>query len=133
MSLHPSKRKRVVFLRGLGFAAFLILSSAAFPVWAVDVPFRFQVNNFVYEGVAKLENGHLTGNAAAGGGNLHLDGKIKGDEVSVEATGNFAPGLGMGSNLLATGSSHSAIGQVSLVMAASADKDYGVSLRCDLS
>jgi uncharacterized protein YgiM (DUF1202 family) len=99
----------------------------------VAAPFTFQANNLVYEGVAKIENGRLTGDASANGGNVHLEGDIKGGKLSVQATGNFAPGLGMGSNLLANGSISPAVGKVTFGMFTSAGRDYAASLRCRLN
>jgi Sel1 repeat len=126
-----TSHKRLISCLG-ALSGFLLAFTASAPVKAADVPFRFEANSRVYEGVAKFENGHLRGDASNGLGSVHLDGEVRDYELTVQATGNFLPGVGMGSNLMATGSIRPAVGKVSFVMPGSADKDYGVSLRCKI-
>ncbi len=114
------------------FASFLLAATTSFAAMAADVPFRFEANSVIFEGVAKLENNHLSGDASNGPGRVHLDGDFSNGELTVQATGNFAPGACMGSNLVARGSANPAVGKLSIAMPTSATKNYGPSLTCTL-
>ena len=117
---------------GVILGACTLLSAPAIS-GAADVPFKFEANSLVYEGTAKLEGGHLTGDASSFGGTVHLDGTVTGDQLSVTATGNFAPGMGMGNNLLASGSAQPATGKITFPLFTSAARDYAASLQCRLT
>jgi hypothetical protein len=98
-------------------------TKAATSTGPVDVPFTIDLNGQSYEGVGKLENGHLAGQISSGNKTFDIAGEIRGNELSVEVSGAFgrrgtwdAPGNGQCS---VDGSAHPASGEVTMSMQAS--------------
>jgi hypothetical protein len=87
----------------------LCIAAAGFvavPARADDVPFEWNGNGS-FKGIAKLENGHLSGDFRANAGAASISGDIAGGKVSVSISGNLGakPGdcSGNGSAVLAPG------------------------------
>jgi caspase domain-containing protein/SH3 domain-containing protein len=92
--------------RWLGIAAMLAAGIAASPARADDVPFEW--NGIVSShGVAKLENGHLSGDFDGRSGSASFTGDVSGGQITISVSGNLGgkPGncSGNGSAPLASG------------------------------
>src|SRR5258706_3570058 len=77
----------------LALATLLAVSLAPSTVRAEDVPFKW-MGNGNFDGVAKLENGHLSGNFQASSGSASIAGEISNGKLSVNISGNLGAKAG---------------------------------------
>lgn len=84
------------------------------------MPFSIDLAGNSYEGVAKLENGHITGQLEAFAKPINLDADIKGNSVIARLTGGLNPKIGnWGGSCVADGDTSPAFGKVTIPMQAS--------------
>ena len=66
-------------------AVFMVLFLAVSPAYAIDVPFTFQDEFGVHQGVGKLEGNRVTGQIKGSGATWTFEGEIAGNTISVVA------------------------------------------------
>ena len=72
-------------VRLLFSAVSIVLFLAVSPAYAVDVPFTFQDEFGVHQGVGKLEGNRVTGQIKGSGATWTFEGEIAGNTISVVA------------------------------------------------
>jgi hypothetical protein len=86
---------------------------------AVDVPFAVDLAGHSYEGVAKLEGGHISGQLEAFARPVSLSADLKGNALAARLTGGLNPGNGnWGGACSAEGTVSPAVGRVTIPMLA---------------
>ena len=87
---------------------------------SADVPFSIELAGHSYEGVARLENGHVTGQLAAFAKPVNLDAEVSGNSITAHLYGALDPGSGnLGGACTAEGETSPTSGSVKIGMLAS--------------
>ena len=95
-------------------------SGAAAPAASADVPFSIELAGHSYEGVARLENGHVSGQLEAFAKPVTLDARVDGNSIAAHLSGALDPGSGNpGGTCTADGETSPASGSVKMGMQAS--------------
>jgi len=102
-----------------GTAAATVASAASLPAGA-DVPFSIDLAGHSYEGVAKLKDGHVTGQLEAFAKPVTPDAHVNGNSITAHLSGALDPGSGnLGGACSADGETSPASGSVKIGMLAS--------------
>ena len=131
---------RLRYLLSVCAAALIFSVALSASAGAVDVPFSIDNGIQVIEGIGRLENGHLTGQASRGGKQIIIIGDIRGSDLTIEVQGSLIPpgstGLaGATANYCtARGLARAAAGKVAIPMNATCGPmNKQVTLYLDLS
>lgn len=101
-------------------------AAATAPTGAVDVPFRIDIGTKVFEGVGRLEKGHLSGEVGAGGRPINIRGDMDDHDLSLQVDGALNPaasGLSGSYYCSARATKDSAVGQITIPMNATCGVD----------
>jgi len=92
----------------------------------VAVPFRIDIGTKVFEGVGRLEKGHLSGDVSAGGRPINIRGDMDDHGLSLQVDGALNPaasGLSGSYYCSASATRESAVGQIAIPMNATCGVD----------